>query len=109
MELLELLEVIRVAPTGEHFTGSLIRAALLNDSRVRRPRLAAREKEILIAWFRTDSKDLVARELSISGSTVRTHLERIRAKYAAVGRAAPTKAALVVRAIQDGIIGIDDL
>lgn len=105
----ELLEAIRVAPNGKYFSGSLIRAAMLKDSRVRRPRLAAREKEILIAWFRTDSKDLVARELRISGSTVRTHLERIRAKYAAVGRAAPTKAALVVRAIQDGIIGIDDL
>ncbi|GAS97840.1 LuxR family transcriptional regulator [Mycolicibacterium canariasense] len=105
----ELLEAIRMAQTGRYFAGQLMRTAMFNDSKVGRPRLGAREREILVAWFRTDSKDLVARDLCISASTVRTHLERIRAKYAAVGRAAPTKAALVVRAIQDGIIGVDDL
>jgi DNA-binding NarL/FixJ family response regulator len=104
-----LLEGIRAASAGRHYAGPLMTDAIYNDSRVGRPRLAAREKEILIAWFQTDSKDIVARNLRISTSTVRTHLERIRAKYAAVGRAAPTKAALVVRAIQDGIIGVDDL
>jgi|ERR1700687_2782276 DNA-binding NarL/FixJ family response regulator len=104
-----LLEAIRAAIAGRHYAGPVMTDAIYNDSRVGRPRLAAREREILIAWFQTDSKELVARNLRISTSTVRTHLERIRAKYAAVGRAAPTKAALVVRAIQDGIIGVDDL
>jgi len=104
-----LLEAIRAAIVGRHYAGPLMTDAIYNDGRVGRPRLASREREILIAWFQTDSKELVARDLCISASTVRTHLERIRAKYAAVGRAAPTKAALVVRAIQDGIIGIDDL
>ncbi len=104
-----LLEGIRAASAGRYYAGPLMTDAIYNDSRVGRPRLAAREREILIAWFQTDSKEVVARDLRISASTVRTHLERIRAKYAAVGRAAPTKAALVVRAIQDGIIGVDDL
>jgi hypothetical protein len=36
-------------------------------------------------------------------------LSRIRAKYSAVGRTAPTKAALLARALQDGFIDIDDL
>lgn len=74
-----------------------------------RPELAPREKEVLIAWFRTDSKDGVARQLHIAPTTVRTHLQRVRAKYAAVGRPAPTKAALVARALQDGLIHVDDL
>ncbi len=74
-----------------------------------RPELAPREREVLLAWFRTDSKDEVARELHIAPTTVRTHLQRIRAKYAAAGRPAPTKAALVARAIQDGLIDVDDL
>jgi DNA-binding NarL/FixJ family response regulator len=104
-----LLAGIRAASAGRHYTGPLMTDAIYCDSRVGRPRLAAREREILIAWFQTDSKDVVARNLRISTSTVRTHLERIRAKYAALDRAAPTKAALVVRAIQDGIIGVDDL
>jgi hypothetical protein len=33
----------------------------------------------------------------------------LRAKYAAVGRPAKTKAALVARAIQDGIVSVHDL
>ena len=35
--------------------------------------------------------------------------QRARAKYAAVGRPAPTKAALIARAVQDGILSIEDL
>lgn len=74
-----------------------------------RPDLAPREKEVLIAWLLTDNKNVVARQLHVSPATVRTHLQRIRAKYAAVGRPARTKAALVARALQDGLIKIDDL
>jgi hypothetical protein len=58
--------------------------------------------------LRHDSKGAVGR-LFISTSTVNAHLMRIRAKYAGVGRPASTKAALAVRAIQDGIVGVDEL
>jgi hypothetical protein len=47
--------------------------------------------------------------LFIEPSTVRTHLQRVREKYVAVGRPAPTKPALIARAIQDGIVSADDL
>lgn len=70
---------------------------------------AGREREVLLAWFQTESKALVAHQLYITPGTVNTHLERIRAKYAAMGRSAPTKAALVARAIRDGLIGTDEL
>ena len=41
---------------------------------------------------------------------MRTHLQRVREKYVAVGRRAPTKPALIARAIQDGIVSsADDL
>lgn len=76
---------------------------------VRRPDLAPRETEVLVAWLLTENKNRVARQLHVSPATVRTHLQRIRAKYAAVGRPARTKAALAARAIQDGLIDIDDL
>ena len=81
----------------------------MNCSTTDRPELAPREKEVLIAWFRTDSKDGVARQLHIAPTTVRTHLQRGRAKYAAVGRPATTNAALVDRALQDGLIHVDEL
>jgi DNA-binding NarL/FixJ family response regulator len=104
-----LIDAIRAAGTDTPYVGPRMALAMLNDSKVGRANLAPREKEVLIAWFRTESKDLVARQLQIAPTTVRTHLQRVRAKYAAVGRPATTKAALVARAIQDGIIHVDDI
>ncbi|MFF7942106.1 LuxR C-terminal-related transcriptional regulator [Nocardia gamkensis] len=74
-----------------------------------RPALSSREIEVLLAWIASDSKLEVSRRLYISLGTVNTHLARIRDKYAAVGRPAPTKAALVARALQDELIDIEDL
>lgn len=104
-----LIDAIRAAGSDTPYVGPRMAGAMLNDSAVGRPNLAPREKEVLIAWFRTESKDLVARQLQIAPTTVRTHLQRVRAKYAAAGRPATTKAALVARAIQDGIVSVDDM
>ncbi|MCV7014381.1 response regulator transcription factor [Mycolicibacterium madagascariense] len=104
-----LIDAVRAALDNEPYVGPRMAKAIYHDRSVGRPKLAPREKEVLIAWFQTESKDLVGQKLDISPTTVRTHLQRVRAKYAAVGRAAPTKSALVARAIQDGIIFLDDL
>lgn len=72
-----------------------------------RPVLGQREMEVLRAWFRCDSKETAARELFVSVNTVKTHIERVRAKYADVGRPAPTQALLLVRAIQDGWVEVE--
>lgn len=74
-----------------------------------RPVLSPREIEVLLAWLRCDSKNDVAADLYLSMGTINTHLSRIRTKYVAVGRPAPTKAALVARAVQDGLISLDEL
>ncbi|EGD56033.1 response regulator transcription factor [Gordonia neofelifaecis] len=73
------------------------------------PTLTDREVEVLRTWLMLDSKPAVAEALFISLGTVNTHLTRIRAKYAELGRPASTKAALVARAIQDDIVDIDEL
>jgi DNA-binding NarL/FixJ family response regulator len=104
-----LMDAIRDACSDVPYVGPRMAGAMFNDRRLGRPILPAREEEVLIAWFQTESKDLVAEKLHIAPSTVRTHLQRVRAKYAAVGRSATTKAALVARAIQDGIINLDEL
>ena len=62
-----------------------------------------------MAWLATDSKIAVAEALFVSTSTVHTHIQRIRDKYRSAGRPASTKAALTVRAIQDGIVDINEL
>ena len=74
-----------------------------------RPGLTDREIEVLLCWIRLDSKTEVAKALFLSLGTVNTHLTRIRAKYTSVGRSAPTKAALVARALQDGFVDISEL
>lgn len=74
-----------------------------------RPALSQREIEVLRTWFMCNSKSETASRLHIALGTLNTHLTRIRAKYHSVGRPAQTKAALVARAIQDGIIDLDDL
>ncbi|MGB2721978.1 MAG: helix-turn-helix transcriptional regulator [Rhodococcus sp. (in: high G+C Gram-positive bacteria)] len=74
-----------------------------------RPDLTGREIEVLLCWIRHDSKTEVAKALFLSLGTVNTHLTRIRAKYTSVGRPAPTKAALVARALQDGLVDISEL
>ncbi|MGU3436236.1 LuxR C-terminal-related transcriptional regulator [Actinomycetes bacterium M1A6_2h] len=78
------------------------------DPALPRPTLSAREIEVMLAWFRSDSKAVAAHQLFISIGTINTHIARIRGKYSAVGRAAPTKAALFVRALQDGHTTLDE-
>jgi hypothetical protein len=43
-----------------------------------------------------------ARSLGMDQETFKTHLRRIRVKYRAVGRPAPTRRDLYVRAVEDG-------
>ncbi len=106
---MHLIEAIHAAASTTPYLGPLMARALCNDTTEGRPNLSAREKEVLVAWFQTESKELVGKRLFIAPSTVRTHLQRARIKYAAVGRRAPTKSALLARAIEDGLLGLSDL
>ena len=104
-----LIEAIRAASTTEPYMGPRMAKALINDRLLGRIKLSQREKEVLIAWFQTESKELVGKRLYIAPTTVRTHLQRARAKYAGIGRPAPTKSALLARAIEDGLLSLNDL
>ncbi|MFN3338110.1 MAG: LuxR C-terminal-related transcriptional regulator [Dietzia sp.] len=74
-----------------------------------RPELSDREVEVLIAWLASDSKREVTERLFLADSTVSTYIQRVRSKYDAVGRPARTKVRLLVRAVEDGYIRLDDL
>ncbi|MDX3659962.1 response regulator transcription factor [Streptomyces sp. ID05-26A] len=104
-----LVQAVKAAAQGQSYTPPALAGALAGDRSETRPALSPRETEVLVEWFQSESKEFVAQRLNITLSTVNSHLERIRVKYAAIGRQAPTKAALVARAIQDGLIGLDDL
>jgi len=72
------------------YVGPRLGKAPLDDSTLGRIGLSEREKEVLVAWFQTESKDLVAKRLYIAPTTVRTHLQR-------------------ARATEDGILSLKDL
>ena len=85
-------------------------AATGADDRVRppalpRPQLSPRQRTVLRAY--AESNELlptVARRLGLEPETVKTHLRRVRAKYDEVGRPAPTRRDLYVRAVEDGLL-----
>ncbi|MDQ0983011.1 response regulator transcription factor [Streptomyces sp. V2I9] len=104
-----LVEATAAAASGRAYTPPALAGALAGDRSTGRPALSARETEVLVEWFQSESKEFVGRRLGISPRTVSTHLEHIRVKYAMSGREAPTKAALLARAIQDGLVRLDDL
>ena len=95
-----------IDPAGDPVAA--VRAAVRDRRRPvapRRPRLAPRQTEVLVAYV--SSSDLlptVARTLGMDRETLKTHLRRIRAKYAEVGRPAPTRRDLYVRTVEDGLL-----
>lgn len=104
-----LVPAIRAAAEGRAYTAPSLSGALAADNTPDRPRLSPRETEVLRAWFASSSKELVAAKLHITLKTVDTHITRVRAKYASVGRAARTKSDLVTRALDDGVITLAEL
>lgn len=84
-------------------------AMLPRQSEAIRPDLSDREIEVLVAWLVSDSKREVTERLFLADSTVSTYIQRVRSKYEAVGRPARTKVRLLLRALEDGHLRLDDL
>jgi DNA-binding NarL/FixJ family response regulator len=101
-----LVEATLAAAHGRPYTA--LAGVLGTDARPDRPQLSDREERVLIEWFQVESKELVAQRLGISVRTVNSYLDRVRIKYANASRPARTKANLMARAIQDGLIDVDD-
>ncbi|MFC0113657.1 response regulator transcription factor [Kibdelosporangium aridum] len=104
-----LVAAIHAAASNTPYTPPALSGALGTDTRANRPNLTQRQIDVLLEWFHCESKEMVAQKLNLTVSTVNGYLDRVRVKYANVGREAPTKAALVARAIQDGIVKVDEL
>ncbi|MFE6284755.1 response regulator [Streptomyces sp. NPDC057877] len=104
-----LVEATLAAADERPYTPPALAGAMGTNARADRPQLSAREEDVLIEWFQSESKELVAQRLGLSVRTVNSYLDRVRIKYANVGRPARTKASLVARAVQDGLVDVDDL
>ena len=99
-----LVEAVLAAAAARPYVTRSQARAMLADQRPARPTLSEQERQALLLWFQGMSKASVGRRMSISENTVRQYISRARAKYAATGRTAPSKDALLARAIEDGVI-----
>ncbi|HEU5472395.1 MAG TPA: response regulator [Actinophytocola sp.] len=104
-----LVHAIHAAGRNLPYTPPAMVRAISTDTRPDRPRPTPREVDVLVNWFACESKEMVARKLGLSVRTVNSYIDRVRIRYANAGRPASTKAALVARAIQDGLIRLDEL
>lgn len=82
-------------------------AALDSDPTLLDAKLSPRERDVLERYASGEGAGDVAKALFITRETVLEHVQRIRRKYADVGRPARTKVHLYQRAIEDGVLSGD--
>jgi DNA-binding NarL/FixJ family response regulator len=99
-----LVEAVLAAAADRPYVTRSQARAILADQQPARPVLSQQEQQALLLWFQGMSKASVGRRMSISENTVRQYISRARAKYAATGRTAASKDALLARAIEDGVL-----
>jgi two-component system nitrate/nitrite response regulator NarL len=100
-DLATLAATIRQVAAGEAVYTPELAAALLGDERTQRPRLSARERQVLIAYASGMTLEVAARHIGVKPGTAKTYLDRVKAKYRAIGRPAYTKLELAQRIRED--------
>lgn len=97
-----LVDALRTVAGDELFL-SVDLASILSAA-VETPDLSPRESDALRLYASGLSVAAVARKMGISPHTAKEYLDRVRAKYAAVGRTARTRTELYAVARTDGIL-----
>ena len=98
----ELMDVIREVAAGGSPMTTEHAFSLSRDTRAKRPALSPREREVLRMYATGNTLGSTARRLGISESTTKTHLHRIKEKYAAVGRPIHHRTDYTLRHREDG-------
>jgi len=83
-------------------------SAIDADREFGKAQLAQRERDVLHLYASGLPLSQVALKLNIKVSTAKEYLDRIRAKYVEVGRPARSKVELLRRAVEDGILALDE-
>lgn len=79
-------------------------AAIDSDVEFKDAKLSPKEREVLSLYASGYTQKQIAFELNIAQSTVKEHIDRVRIKYADVGRPVTDKTDFLRRAIEDGLI-----
>jgi two-component system, NarL family, uhpT operon response regulator UhpA len=104
-----LAEAIGLAAKGAIINNSETSATIDVDQLFKEANLSAREREVLSLYASGMSLKQVAFQLQIKQSSAKEHIDRVRVKYAKLGREAATKVDLFKRAVEDGILSGDML
>jgi two-component system, NarL family, nitrate/nitrite response regulator NarL len=103
------VETVLAAAVDRPYVPPALAGAMVGDRSTTRPSLSDKEREALLLWFQSMSKASVAKRMQISEHTVKQYVDRARIKYARAGRPAVTKAALLARAIEDGLVRPEEI
>jgi DNA-binding NarL/FixJ family response regulator len=99
-----LFRAIALASQGAIINNAETSATIDADSKFKEASLSEREREVLSLYASGMSLKQVAFQLGIKQSSAKEHIDRVRVKYAKLGREAATKVDLFKRAVEDGII-----
>lgn len=102
-----LFQAIELASQGAIINNAETTATIDSDATFKEASLSSREKEVLSLYASGMSLKQVAYQLQIKQSSAKEHIDRVRVKYAKLGRQAATKVDLFKRAVEDGIISGD--
>jgi DNA-binding NarL/FixJ family response regulator len=102
--MIELVEAIRMVAAGMLVNNLQTTAAIDADQEFTSAKLSPREQEVLSLYASGLALKQVAFSLNITVSTAKEHIDRVRNKYAIIGRPAVNKTELLLRAIEDGLI-----
>jgi len=99
-----LAEAIELSAQGIIVNNAETSAIIDADHDFKNAQLTPREREVLSLYATGMSMKQVAYALDIKPSSVKEHIDRVRVKYARLGREAGTKIDLFRRAVEDGIL-----
>jgi DNA-binding NarL/FixJ family response regulator len=100
----ELIDAIRMVSAGIYVNNLQTTAVIDSDADFKNAKLSPREQEVLSLYASGLALKQVAFELKITVHTAKEHIDRVRTKFSNVGRPAVNKTALLMRAIEDGLI-----
>jgi DNA-binding NarL/FixJ family response regulator len=100
----DLAQAVFLVAHGVYTTNVQTAAAIDADLEFKDAKLSPREREVLSLYASGLAQKMVAHELGIAESTVKEHIDRVRSKYAGVGRPVTDKTDFLKRAIEDGLI-----
>lgn len=100
----ETVAAVRAAASGRPVLSHEWAAAIDSDQALHAAGLSPQLAKVLEQYAAGRSAGQVARAMGIAEDTVIDYLSRIRRKFAELGRPAPTKLDLYIRAVEDGYL-----